>query len=61
MPITVKSDDFAKRVNVTEDPFNVYITGMDVWGGIDQIARSDVNMVMTVNPQTKTISSDIDT
>ena len=28
---------------------------MDVWGGIDQIARSDVNMVMTVNPQTKTI------
>ena len=55
IPITVKSDDFAKRINVTEDPFNVYITGMDVWGGIDQIARSDVNMVMTVNPQTKTI------
>lgn len=28
IPITVKSDDFAKRINVTEDPFNVYITGM---------------------------------
>lgn len=55
IPIAVKSDDFAKRVNVTEDPFNVYITGMDVWGGIDEVGRSDVNMVMTVNPQTKTI------
>ncbi len=55
IPIAIKTNDFAKRINVTEDPFNIYITGMDVWGGIDQIARSDVNMVMTVNPQTKTI------
>lgn len=53
--VPVKKDDFAKRINVTEDPFNVYISGIDVWGSIDQVSRSDVNMLMTVNPQTKEI------
>lgn len=53
--VPIKKDDFAKRINVTEDPFNVYISGIDVWGSIDQVSRSDVNMLMTVNPQTKEI------
>ena len=40
---------------MTEDSFNIYITGIDVFGNIDQVSRSDVNMIMTVNPKTKTI------
>jgi len=53
--IEMVADDFAKRVNVTKDPFNVYISGIDTSGSIGTVARSDVNMIMTVNPQTKKI------
>lgn len=45
----------AKSVNVTEEPFNIYITGIDQWEdekGLD-LERSDVNMIVTVNPLTK--------
>ena len=38
--------------NITKDPFNVVITGIDVTGKIDEKGRSDVNMVVTVNPTT---------
>ncbi len=55
VPVEVKSDNSSKKVNVTEDSFNIYITGIDVYGDIDQVSRSDVNMIMTVNPKTKTI------
>ena len=47
----------AKSVSITEQPFNVYITGIDQWEsekGLD-LERSDVNMIMTVNPVTKKI------
>lgn len=47
----------AQRVDVTEDPFNVYITGIDQWTvekGMD-LERSDVNMIMTINPKTRKI------
>lgn len=50
-----RADDTSKRVNVTEDSFNVLISGVDQWGGIDQGGLSDVNMVMTVNPVSKEI------
>lgn len=44
-------------VDVTKEPFNVYITGIDQWAsekGLD-LERSDVNMLVTVNPKTKKI------
>ena len=41
--------------DVTEDSFNVLISGLDSWGTIDQGGLSDVNMVMTVNPTTRSI------
>ena len=37
-----------KNVDVTE-PFNVYISGIDVDGPITTNSRSDVNLIMTVN------------
>lgn len=47
----------AISVDVTEKPFNVYITGIDQWEsekGMD-LERSDVNMIATINPKTKKI------
>lgn len=47
----------ADSVSVTEEPFNIYITGIDQWEsekGLD-LERSDVNMIVTVNPVTKKV------
>lgn len=38
-----------------EEPFIIYISGIDNNGTISTIGRSDVNIVMTVNPKTKQI------
>ena len=40
---------------ITKEPFNVCITGIDVDGKINEQGRSDVNMIVTVNPQTEQI------
>lgn len=53
--VMVKSVNSAKDVNVVSEPFNVYITGIDTYGDISSVSRSDVNIVMTVNPKTKQI------
>ena len=54
--IATTVDDVAKSVDkITTTPFNVCISGNDNFGTIEQVAKSDVNMVMTVNPETKTI------
>ena len=44
-----------KGVEVTTTPFNLYISGIDVYGAITRRSRSDVNILMTVNPITKVI------
>lgn len=41
--------------SVTEKSFNVYISGVDTWDYIRQPGRSDVNMLVTVNPKTHTV------
>jgi len=53
--IKSKLDDTSKHVNVTKESFNVYIMGVDTYGKITGSTRSDVNMVMTVNPNTNQI------
>ena len=35
--------------------FNLYISGIDTYGPISSVSRSDVNIIMTVNPETKKI------
>ena len=44
-----------KETKNVEEPFNVYISGIDVSGPITTTSRSDVNLIMTVNPNTKKI------
>ena len=41
--------------DVKGDSFNVYISGIDTYGPISSVSRSDVNIIMTVNRQTKKI------
>lgn len=38
-----------------DQPFNIYISGIDVAGDISTNSRSDVNIIMTVNPNTHKI------
>ncbi len=45
----------SKGVNVTKDVFNIYISGMDEYGAVSDASRSDVNMIVTVNPKKKQI------
>lgn len=40
---------------ITKEPFNTMMTGIDVYGKIKTQGRSDVNMIVTVNPQTEQI------
>ena len=53
--VKIKSENEAKEVNVVSEPFSIYITGIDTYGDISSVSRSDVNIVMTVNPKTKQI------
>ena len=53
--IITRVKDSVKDVNVTSSAFNIYISGIDTFGEISSVSRSDVNMVATVNPKTKQI------
>lgn len=51
---TVIQED-EKLDDITKTPFNVYLSGIDVYGSIKASSRSDVNVIVTVNPNTKQI------
>lgn len=51
----IKTEIEAEEDRSVEKPFNVYISGIDVSGPITTSSRSDVNIIMTVNPETKKI------
>ena len=44
-----------QKIDVMTQPFNVYISGIDVYGEITKESRSDVNLIATVNPKTHKI------
>ena len=41
--------------DITSTPFTILITGNDSFGTLDEVSRSDVNMIVTINPLTSTI------
>lgn len=53
--INEEVNDFSKNVDVTSNVFTVYISGIDTTGKVSTVSRSDVNMLVTVNPKTKQI------
>ena len=54
--IDVKQKPIKDKVNITKKPFNIYISGIDTYGSVNSVSRSDVNIVMTVNPKTEEIT-----
>ena len=68
---TLENDDYENQIKVLHEygiqtsiqeesvkggePFNIMISGIDVYGDISQTSRSDVNIIVTVNPKTKRI------
>ena len=53
--ITVKTNVAEKNIDITKNTFSVYISGVDTYNKIATKTRSDVNIVLTVNPVTKKI------
>ena len=41
--------------DITSKPFSILISGNDSFGGLDETSRSDVDMLVTINPVTSTI------
>lgn len=41
--------------DITSKPFNILISGNDSFGALDENSRSDVDMLITINPVTSTI------
>ena len=50
-----KMEVTTKQTDVTENAFSIYVTGIDVYGSLKTVSRSDVNLIVTVNPKTKQI------
>lgn len=48
-------DDVTTAVDVTEAPFNIYISGIDTYGPVSTVSRTDVNLLVTINPKTRQI------
>jgi LCP family protein required for cell wall assembly len=52
--IIVKTDVVAKKTDI-DKPFILYISGIDTYGDIATVSRSDVNILAVFNPQTHKI------
>ena len=50
----ISSKEEEKVINNSE-AFNVYISGIDTYGNISSVSRSDVNIIATINPTTSKI------
>ena len=48
-------EDLKNAININSEPFNIYVSGIDTFGSINSSSRSDVNIVLSVNPKTEKI------
>lgn len=52
---TTKKNDSLVVSDITKNPFTILISGNDTTGDVSELSRSDVNMLVTINPKTSTI------
>ena len=45
----------SSQVPAENQPFNLYISGIDTFGPVSSVSRSDVNVIATINPKTHQI------
>ncbi len=50
--VKVEQESITKDVVITKEPFSIFVTGIDTYGDLSSVSRSDVNMVITINPLT---------
>lgn len=50
-----KEEENEEYTNITKEPFLLYISGIDTYGNITTRSRSDVNILLAVNPKTHKI------
>ena len=43
------------KADANADTFNIYVSGIDTYGPVTSVSRSDVNIIMTVNRKTKQV------
>lgn len=53
--IEISSNSNEKNVKINQDTFSILISGIDTYGSINKVSRSDVNIVVTINPNTNEI------
>ena len=53
--VKVESKSTVKDVDVSKKPFVLYLSGIDTYGEISSVSRSDVNIVLVANPKTKQV------
>lgn len=53
--IETEVENLVLDMQIQEEPFTVYISGIDVYGEIETNSRSDVNIIAEVNPQTNQV------
>ena len=51
----VKKATKSTATSTDKDRFNIYVSGIDTYGSISTVSRSDVNIIMTVNLKTHKI------
>lgn len=55
IPCKSQSLESAEKVDVTKDPFIILVSGIDTYGKMSASGRSDVNMLVAVNPSDRSI------
>ncbi len=55
--VVVKTKEEIKKneKDVTKEPFLIYISGIDTYGSIGTVSRSDVNILLAINPKTEKV------
>lgn len=53
--VNTKITDISKDVDTTSDTFCIYISGIDTYGEVSSVSRTDANMIVVVNPTSKQI------
>ena len=55
--IEIKEDvsSIKNDIDINKDTFNIYISGIDTYGNINAVSRSDVNILVSVNPKKEKI------
>ena len=55
LEITTKTNDSNSKYTIDNGIFNVYISGIDTSGSITNVARSDANIIATINTKTNEV------